>query len=247
MTTGYYEKTVGLGIMSDKVPRIGIAERLRMENVTPDARKIPTATVGSLPPRVLIAEDEHLVAASLVELLHHLNVGVIGPVANGHEAVELAKRDRPDMAMLDIRMPVMDGLEAAAAMAKLGVPCVIVSAYSESAYLERGTEAGIFGYLLKPVTADDMRVGLTMAWSRYQKHVQLSKDVTDLKAAIEERKIVERAKGLIMDRLKIGEAEAMRRLQKQARDTRRKLFDVASGILESDRLLNGGEGETRPL
>lgn len=193
-----------------------------------------------LPARVLIAEDEHLVAASLSDNIRSLGVEVIGPVANGKDAIELARQARPDLALLDIRMPVLDGLETAAFLfPRLGVPVVIISAYSDQPYLSRSARIGVFGYMLKPVTRDELRVNLAVAWSRFLQHQELQGEVADLKTALEERKVIERAKGLVMDRLKVSEPEAMRRLQKQARDTRRKLADVARAIMESDRLLNG--------
>ena len=192
-----------------------------------------------LPVRVLIAEDEHLAAASLGDQLQQLGVTVIGPVANGQEAIDLAKEQRPDIALLDIHMPVMDGLAAADVLFhRMGVPVMIVSAFSDQPYLSRSAKIGVFGYLLKPVTRDELRVNLAVAWSRFLHHQRLQSEVTELKGALEDRKLIERAKGVLMEKLKLSEADAMRRLQKQARDTRRKLPDVARAILESEQLFN---------
>lgn len=186
--------------------------------------------------RILIAEDEHLLAAALAENLRTLNYEVIGPVANGRQAVELARQQRPQLALLDVRMPLMDGLEAAAALDQMEIPTVIVSAYSDPEYINRGTRAGVFGYVLKPVTIDDLRVNIAVAWSRFQQQHRLRGEVNDLKTALENRKLVERAKGLLMQRLNISEPEAMRRLQKQARDSRRNMADLARAIIETDQL-----------
>jgi response regulator NasT len=188
--------------------------------------------------RVLVAEDEHLVAVNLQENLQTLGLEVIGPVTNGQQAVELARTEKPDIALLDIRMPVMDGLEAAGVLYRqMNIPVVIVSAFSDSDYMEQGARIGVFGYLLKPVTTDELRVNLAVAWSRFRKHKELSSQVEDLKLALEDRKLIERAKGLIMDKLGLSESEAMRRLQKQARDSRRRLPDLARAILEAQQLL----------
>lgn len=191
--------------------------------------------------RVLVAEDEHLVAINLMDSLRDLGLEVIGPVTNGKDAVDVAKEQKPDMALLDIRMPVMDGLEAAGIIFRqLEIPVVIVSAFSDSEYMEQGARIGVFGYLLKPVTIDELRVNLAVAWSRFRKHQNLTTQVEELKVALEDRKLIERAKGLLMDKLGLSENDAMRRLQKQARDSRRRLADLARAILETSELL----GET---
>lgn len=191
--------------------------------------------------RILIAEDEHLLAAALADDLRALNYEVLGPVPNGRQAIELARREPPQLALLDVRMPVMDGLEAAAILHEMNVPSVIVSAYSDPEYVNRGSEVGVFGYVLKPVTVDDLRVNIAIAWSRYRYQHRLRSEVDTLKTALENRKLVERAKGLLMQRLNLTEPEAMRRLQKQARDSRRNMADLARSIIETDQLF-GEEG-----
>jgi AmiR/NasT family two-component response regulator len=214
-----------------------------MSEMETQTRPIGEPEPSRLPVRVLIAEDEHLVAASLSDHLQHLGITVLGPVANGQEAIDLAKEQRPDMALLDIHMPVMDGLEAATVLfQRMGIPVMIVSAYSDQPYLARGAKIGVFGYLLKPVTRDVLRLNLGVAWSRFLHHQQLQSEVTELKGALEDRKLIERAKGVVMDKLKLSEAEAMKRLQRQARDTRRKLPDVARAILEAEQLFNPQAG-----
>jgi response regulator NasT len=138
------------------------------------------------------------------------------------------------MAILDIRMPVMDGLTAAKHIFdELGIPVVIVSAYSDQNFLKTAADVGIFGYMLKPVTADELRATITVSWSRFLQHKQLRQEVQDLKVALEERKLIERAKGILMDTQNLSEAEAMRRLQKQARDSRRRLAEMAKQIIDA--------------
>jgi response regulator NasT len=196
-----------------------------------------------LPNTILIAEDEHLVATDLAMSLESIGVGVVAMAPNGKIAVELAKEHKPDLALMDIRMPVMDGLEAAEIIYKqFGIPVVISSAYTDEDYLTKSSQIGVFGYLLKPVTPDDLRVSLTVSWARYKTQEDLAGQIDDLKQALENRKLVEKAKGLIQKRLNIDEPEAMKRLQKQARDSRRPLHDLARAILESDELL-GNSGD----
>jgi len=191
-----------------------------------------------LPESVLIAEDEHLVASELVDQLQKLNVHVIGPASNGQTAIDLAQKDRPAMALIDIRMPEIDGLEVAARMNRQGIPVVIISAYSDDEYLTRSTQAGVFGYLIKPVAAEELRSTLAVAWARFNQQTQLEQEVQKLKTALEERKLIERAKGLLMDKLQLSENDAMRRLQKQARGARRTLADMARAVLESNQMFD---------
>jgi response regulator NasT len=189
--------------------------------------------------RVLVADDEHLVALNLTETLEQMGLEVIGPATNGQQAIEMAKLERPDLAILDIRMPMMDGLQAAGVLFKqMSIPVVIVSAFTDEQYLQRGTKIGVFGYLVKPVSDDELRVNLAVAWSRYRQHLELTSEVHELKVALEDRKLIERAKGLIMDRLGLSETEAMKKLQRQARETRRRLPDLARAIIETDQMLN---------
>ncbi|MEX0777137.1 MAG: response regulator [Phycisphaeraceae bacterium] len=195
-----------------------------------------------LPRRILIAEDEHLLAINLAHNLRSLAFEVIGPAANGDQAIALAKEHNPDLALLDIRMPGTDGLAAAQVLfCQMGIPVVVLSAFSDAEYLKVGTRIGVFGYLLKPVTLDELRVNIAVAWSRYLQHMRLRDEVQGLRTMLENRKIIERAKGLLMEKLGITEDQAMKRLQKQARDSRRKLADLAQAILQANDLLSNQE------
>lgn len=204
----------------------------------PSKRDEASASDDLLPPSVLIAEDEHLVASELADQLQRFEVAVVGPASTGAAAIELAKTHHPAMALLDIRMADLDGLEAAARLMQLEIPAVILSAYSDEEYLVRSAQAGVFGYLIKPVCEDELRTTLAVAWARFNQQCQLQREVNKLKTALEDRKLVERAKGAIMDKLGLKEADAMRRLQKQARDSRRTLADMARTILESNQLFD---------
>ncbi len=207
-------------------------------NVTMSLDVPPLSVDGVLPRSVLLAEDEHLVAANLAAQLRSLGCELVGPVSNGSEAIDLAKRQTPDLALLDIRMPVMSGLEAAQVLfCQMSIPVVVLSAFSNAAFVEQGAKIGVFGYLLKPVGVDELRATLAVAWSRFRHQAQLRHETRELRDALEARKAIERAKGLLMQKLNLTEDQAMKRLQKQARDSRRKLADLARAVIETNELL----------
>jgi len=192
-----------------------------------------------LPARVLVAEDEHLVATSLRDMLGELGIRVVGPAANGREALEFARSDEPQMALIDVRMPVMDGLEAASVLfGQMGIPVVIISAFTDDPYIRDGARLGVFGYAVKPMTREELRVNLAVAWSKFREHQSLLEEVQELKTNLSNRKTIEKAKGLLMRRLGLDEEAAMRRLQKQARNSRIKLVDLAQAILDADQMLD---------
>ncbi len=193
------------------------------------------------PQRVLVADDEHLVASGVAVNLRELGYEVVGPAADGDEAINICRQTRPDIALLDIRMPKKDGLATAEIIfRKMGVPVMIFSAYSDPEYVSSGNRVGVFGYLLKPVTQDQMRVGLSVAWGRFLDYAHQNSEIGSLKERLEQRKIIEQAKWILVKRRGIEEPDAMRLLQKQARNNRRTLVDVARAVLENDQLF----GET---
>ncbi|MCC6907416.1 MAG: response regulator [Phycisphaerales bacterium] len=196
--------------------------------------------------RILIADDEHLVVEGLTRSLSDLNYTVTASCKNGEEAVQACRNDRPDLVLLDIQMPKMNGLEAAKVIyGEMGIPVVIVSAFSDSQYLRTGADVGVFGYLLKPVTRDDLEAAMTIAWARFLESRTAKDEIAQLSKRLEDRKIIERAKWILVERLQINEETAMKRLQKQARDNRRTLADVASSILENAELFVSG-AQTSP-
>lgn len=187
-----------------------------------------------LPTRVLIADDEHLMATGLASSVGALGMNVIGPVPDGSKAIEASRLDPPDLAILDIRMPGIDGLEAASVLWKeFGVPSVIVSAYSDEDYLSRAQETGVFGYLLKPVSTEHLRAAVSIAWSRANNHGDQAKRIAQLERTLENRKVVELAKWRIIEQEKISEADAHTRLQRIARNSRRTLAEVAREVLDT--------------
>ena len=184
--------------------------------------------------RVLVADDEHLVATGLANSLRELDIEPIGPAVDAAAAIDLARAEHPDLAMLDIRMPGKDGLECAAELwSELQLPCVIISAYSTSDYVERACEPGIFGYLLKPVSTDSLRATLHVAWTRACTERAADSRVSQLELTLASRRIVEQAKWRIVEALGTTEDAAHRALQRSARSQRVRLPEVAQQILDN--------------
>lgn len=208
-------------------------DKTQMEHEAP-SRKIPRH-----PSKLLVADDETLVASGVAVNLRELGYEVVGPASDGDEAIELCRVKQPDMALLDIRMPKKDGLVAADIIFRnMNIPVMIFSAYSDPEYVTSGTRVGVFGYLLKPVTPDQMRVGISVAWGRFLDYMHRNSEIVTLKERLEHRKIIEQAKWIIVKRKGIDEPEAMKLLQKQARSNRRTLVDVARSVLENENLFN---------
>jgi len=196
---------------------------------------------GAWPRRLLVADDEHLVATGLCHNLEELGFSVIGPASDGEQAIALCKRERPDLALMDIRMPRMDGLAAAEVIYRqLGIPAIILSAFSDPQCVESASRVGVFGYLLKPVTLDQLRVCVTVSWGRFVEAAEQVTQIHGLKQRLEDRKIIEQAKWVIVKRKGIEEPDAMKLLQRQARNTRRTLADVAQSVIENDSLFSAG-------
>ena len=185
------------------------------------------------PERILVADDEHLMATGLTTALRSLSFTVVGPVSNGQSAIEAAEQEQVDMALLDIRMPGLDGLSAAKLLWQdHAIPSVIISAYSDDSYLHQAQETGVFGYLLKPASTENLRVTITIAWGRAQAAGLQERRITQLQDSLANRRTVEQAKWKLVETLKIDEPEAHSRLQRLARNDRRRLVDVANDILE---------------
>lgn len=195
------------------------------------------------PSRVLVADDEHLVAAGLASNLMDLGYEVVGPASSGDEAVSMCREDPPDIALLDICMPGRDGLSAAKELFEsLGIPVVMFSAFTTPEYIEAGRRAGVFGYLLKPVTQEQLRAGISIAWGRYFDWMMQNGEIETLRQRLEDRKIVERAKWLLVQKQGLTEPQAQRALQQRARDNRTQLAEVAAAVLESERLFTDEDG-----
>ncbi len=190
------------------------------------------------PLRILIADDDSIRLLSLRTQLAALGHTVVGEASTGEEAVALAAALAPDLAILDIKMPVMDGIEAAERITQARpIPILLLTAYSEAQLVERAAQANISAYLMKPVAEEDLLPAITLALARFRQFQALRQEVADLREALEARKIIERAKGILMHRLNLTEEEAFRRLQKQSQDTNRKLAQVAEAIVIADQML----------
>jgi len=195
--------------------------------------------------RVLIAEDEHLIAESLAEHLRSFGYDVLGPFNDGQAAIDAALQSPPDLALLDIRMPERDGLSVARELwEKTQRPIVLVSAYSDDEYIEACRDIGVFGYLIKPVDPDSLRVAVSIAWSRYRSAMDREQRVEQLEKNLANRRTVEQAKWRLVQEQGLTEPEAHRRLQATARNARSPLLDVAerviSGELTAEDLANPG-------
>ncbi len=190
------------------------------------------------PKTILVADDELLVAQGIMSVLQSIGYEVIGPYKNGEEAVQACKETPPDIALLDIQMPIMDGMKAAHIIFhELDIPVVMLTAYSDDSYLRNSHAAGVFGFLLKPVSKEQLCAGLSVSWQRFLNHIAQHSEIVDLKQRLEDRKLIEKAKWIIVKRKNVGEPDAMKMLQKQSRNSRKSLASVARAVIDSDGLL----------
>ena len=189
--------------------------------------------------RVLVAEDDPLIALALVERVWSLGHEPIGPARDGAEAVELARTTSPDLYLFDIEMPHVDGLEAASQLADEGLrrPVVIVTGVEDDSLIDRSIATGVSAYLTKPIGTRELNAAIGLAAARHAEFRQLEADVERVQQALEDRKLVERAKGLLMSALDLSEQDAFRRLQQTARERNLRLADVAARIVEQQSLL----------
>jgi response regulator NasT len=189
--------------------------------------------------RVVVAEDEALIRLDLVEMLREAGYDVVGEAGDGAKAVELATELRPDLVVLDVKMPVLDGLSAAEQIGRAGIaPCLILTAFSQAELVERARDAGAMAYLVKPFTAADLVPAIEIALGRWQEIKALEREVADLGERFETRKRVDRAKGVLMTRLGLSEPDSFRWIQKTSMDRRLSMREVA------DAVLSGMSGET---
>ena len=182
--------------------------------------------------RVLIADDESIIRMDLREMLTSLGYLVVGEAGDGTSAVNLARELRPDVVIMDIKMPGLDGIEAARILTQEKIaPVLLLTAYSQRELVERAKEAGVVGYLVKPFRESDLGPAIEIALARFAEFTQLEKEVKSLKEALETRKLVDRAKGILMDTKGMSEAEAFRRIQKMSMDTRKPMKEIAEAII----------------
>ncbi len=189
--------------------------------------------------RVLIADDDPIIRLDLRQMLENLGYKVVAEAGDGAEAVALAREHKPDLCILDVKMPKSDGIEAATQLADEDIaPAVLLTAYSDAELIRRATEAGVFGYLVKPFKPSDLPPAIEVARSRYEQNQALREEATDAKERLEVRKLVDRAKGILMDTLGVGEAEAYRRLQSQSMNHRKSMRAIAEAVILNSDLQN---------
>jgi len=195
-------------------------------------------TLPTRPVRILVAEDEHLVAADLVFTLSDLGYTVIGPATDGLRAIELAHHTLPDMLLLDIQMPKRDGLAVAEQLYReLAIPSLLLSAHSDNAHLEAANRAGVFGYLVKPAAQQQLKVAIEVAWRCYFEHMARIVDTEDLRKRLDERRLVEQAKWMLVSTAGMTEPNALRGLQHAAREDRVPLSLVAQEVILGKRTI----------
>ncbi|NHI18310.1 response regulator [Phycicoccus endophyticus] len=182
--------------------------------------------------RVLVAEDEAIIRLDLAEMLREAGYDVVGQAGDGEQAVEMTRALEPDIVIMDVKMPVMDGLTAAETIgAERICPVVMLTAFSQTELVERARDAGVMAYVVKPFTANDVTPALEIALSRWAELKALETEVADLGERLETRKAVDRAKGVLMARLKLSEADAFRWIQKTAMDRRMGMREVAEAVV----------------
>lgn len=182
--------------------------------------------------RVLIADDDPIIRLDLKQMLENLEYSVVAEAGDGQQAVDLAREHQPDVCILDVKMPVMDGIEAVDIITAESIaPTILLTAYSDRELVDRAKAAGVFAYLVKPFKPSDLPPAIEVARSRYEQNLALSRELSDVQERLETRKLVDRAKGILMADLKIDEAEAYRRIQLQSMNMRKSMKEVAEAII----------------
>ena len=188
--------------------------------------------------RVLIADDNTANRKYLAAQLELLGFNVIAAAATGEEAVALYEEFKPNLVIMDIKMPTMDGIEAAKIMTSHNpVPVILITGHSSGLLVDRAIESGVFAYLLKPITKRELLPAIRLAFARFKEFTAFKTEVNDLKDAIEARKLVERAKGILMKRLNIPEQDAFKLLQTQSQNENKKLKDIAQMVITASKVI----------
>lgn len=183
--------------------------------------------------RVVVAEDESLIRMDIVEILHDNGFEVVGEAGDGEKAVALAEELRPDLVVMDVKMPLLDGISAAEIIGKKNIaPVVLLTAFSQRELVERAAEAGALAYVVKPFTPNDLLPAIDIALSRYQQIRALEEEIGDLAERLETRKILDRAKGILNNTMGLPEPEAFRWIQKASMDRRLTMREVAQTVID---------------
>lgn len=182
--------------------------------------------------RILIADDDPIIVLDLRQMLESLGYHVVADAGDGVAAVEIARAQKPDVCIFDVKMPAMDGLDAATILAEEGIaPVILLTAYSDRELVDRAKDAGVFAYLVKPFKPSDLPPAIEVAKSRFDQNRKLIEEIEDTKERLETRKLVDRAKGILMADLGVDEAEAYRRIQVKAMNSRKGMKEVAESII----------------
>lgn len=183
--------------------------------------------------KILIAEDEYLVLMGIKSNLKELGHEIIAEAMNGKEAIKLAEEKKPDLIIADINMPEIDGIEAVKEINKNQViPSIIVTGYSDNELINKASKVGVFAYLVKPVGIEELKAAIIIAMNKFEEFEKVNEELQNQKKALENRKYIERAKGILMDTLGLNEAEAMKRLQNKSQEENTKLIDLAKNIIK---------------
>ncbi len=196
-------------------------------------QELPEQPTASAPRRVVVAEDESLIRLDIVEILRDNGFDVVGEAGDGETAVALATELRPDLVIMDVKMPQLDGISAAERLHKANIaPVVLLTAFSQKELVERASEAGALAYVVKPFTPNDLLPAIEIALARHEQIITLEAEVADMVERFETRKLVDRAKGLLNEKMGLSEPEAFRWIQKASMDRRLTMQDVAKAIIE---------------
>lgn len=181
--------------------------------------------------RILVAEDESLIRLDIVETLIEAGYDVVANVGDGEKALEMATEHEPDLAILDVKMPKLDGISVAAKLQEMSIPVVMLTSFSDADLVNSATEAGAMAYVVKPFGAHDLLPAIQIALSRGQELVDLEAEIADLSERLETRKLLDRAKGVLQIKMKLTEPEAYRWMQKASMDRRLTIAQVAETVI----------------
>ena len=203
------------------------------EPTSTQSTQISNQAAVKKPVRILVAEDEALIRMDLIEMLGEAGYTVCAEATNGQEAIDLAVEHRPDLCILDVKMPILDGISAAQAIIDIA-PVLMLTAFSQRELIERARDAGVMAYVVKPFTIGDLVPAIEIAVSRHTQMTTLAAAVADLHERLESRKLIDRAKGILMAALNLTEPEAFSWIQRAAMDRRLTMKEVAAAVINPD-------------